>query len=279
MSYAAIAQLLSGQRPFYLYRFARGSSEWLFTSRPGDIERAVGGVSGTTWTASAVSHGRIPDSDQAFRSELTITFPLSDEFAFGLIEGFEFEPVSVRIWRGFLNDQDNELVTQFVGQVLSASPEDDGRIRLICMTDLAAMQRKGLAAVIQRPCRHPLYGRGCGLTLADWQESGDVLSISSDGRVVEVDGLGYFGEGYFLGGVLSWNGRHSMILRQDVDEVTIRDAIPGLVAAVGEGTETVDVAPGCPLTRTACEERFDNLLNFGGFPWMSDNPFDGRQVF
>jgi hypothetical protein len=61
--------------------------------------------------------------------------------------------------------------------------------------------------------------------------------------------------------------------------VTLVNPIPGLVAAVGAGATNVKIAPGCPLARSVCNDRFANILNFGGFPFISDNIFDGRQLF
>ena len=37
MSFAAIASLLSGQRPFYLYLFRKGGLEFRFTSLPSNV--------------------------------------------------------------------------------------------------------------------------------------------------------------------------------------------------------------------------------------------------
>lgn len=277
MSLASIARALSGKRPFFLYAFQRGGVVTLLTSRPEAIVRTMPGFAGNLWAPASISHGRIPDSDQAFRSELEVTIPLSSLFSGQLIAAFDFTPATITIWRGFLNDPAGEVVPMFRGRVLSAQPTDEGLCILTCMTEIAALQIKGLSAVIQRPCRHVLYGRGCGLNLAGWQTPGTIASINSNGLGLRIAGL--TGEDYYRGGILQWGDRFEMILTHHGDALTLADDIPQLVTAAGAGGLVVLLAPGCNLTSSDCIGRFNNFLNFGGFPWMSENPFDGRQIF
>jgi hypothetical protein len=40
------------------------------------------------------------------------------------------------------------------------------------------------------------------------------------------------------------------------------------------GDALVALYPGCDHTRETCKDKFDNLANYGGFPWIpSKNPF------
>lgn len=277
MSFAAIAAALAGKRPFYLYLLKRDGVEVRYTAGPEPLVATLPGVAGDTWQPRAVSHNRIPDTDQSFRSEVLITLPLTDEFAFDLLGRVEFTPVSVFIWRGFFNDPTNTVVPIFRGKVLSVQPREQGTISLSCMTDLAALQRKGLAAVLQRPCRHALYGRGCNLNIQDWQVSGEVLDVA--GSAVQVDTAAGQPDGYYRGGVFTWQGRHTMILQHSGSLLGLASAVPDLAETWSEQSVSVLIAPGCTLSRSVCHERFNNIRNYGGFPWVSDNPFEGKQVF
>jgi len=41
----------------------------------------------------------------------------------------------------------------------------------------------------------------------------------------------------------------------------------------------VKIYPGCDRVRATCESKFDNLDNFGGFPWIpTKNPFGGSSI-
>jgi hypothetical protein len=208
---------------------------------------------------------------------LKITAPLSATVSEDAVGNLGFRPMSITIWRGDLNDA--EVVVVFKGRVLSASPQDDGQCVFSCMTEMAALQRKGLPAVIQRPCRHVHYGRGCGLVLSAWQTELPVASISADGTTVSITGATDEADGYYQLGTIEFGGQFEMMLTHVGDVVTLVNPIPGLVAAVGAGATNVKIAPGCPLARSVCNDRFSNIANFGGFPFISDNVFDGRQLF
>jgi uncharacterized phage protein (TIGR02218 family) len=277
MSLSAIAAWASGSRPYHLYLFQKGDVQYQYASTKNAITKTIAGVASSTWPGAAIAHDRIPDSDQAARSELKIIAPLSQDISADSIGDLGFDTTSVTIWRG--DETDAEVVVVFKGRVLSANPQDNGTCVFSCMTEMAALQRKGLPAVIQRPCRHVHYGRGCGLTLADWQTELPVASISADGTTLSITGANAQANGYYQLGTLEWNGRFEMMLTHVGNTVTLVGPIAGLVEAVGAGAVNVKIAPGCPLSRAVCNDRFSNIANFGGFTFISDNIFDGRQVF
>lgn len=280
MTFSAIAGLLSGQRPFYLYLFRRAGVEYRYTTLPANLERTVSGVTGTTWAASAISHGRIPYSSESYRSEFPVTLPLSDEFARLFLAPVGVEVATVTVWRGFLNDPDAELVVQYKGGVLGAKPRQDGTIVLTCMSELSGLRRKGLTAVIQRPCRHALYHGGCGLDLADYLTTAAITAMTTDGLTLTVPVADAQPDGYFSAGVFQYGTSREMIAQHTGETLKLAAPVPGLTAAFAAsgGALTVSIAPGCNLTRDTCLTRFDNLNNFGGFPWLTDTPFDGRSI-
>lgn len=276
MSLADIAAWASGSRPFHLYLFQRGEVQYQFASTA-TRTKVIPGASSSTWEGLAISHDRIVDSDQAARSELKVTAPLSSEIAEASIGIIGLKPMSLTIYRGDANTE--EVVAIFKGRVLSASPDEEGLCVFTCMTEMAALQRKGLAAVIQRPCRHVHYGRGCGLVLSEWQVELPVASISPSGKSLVITGANAQPNGYYRLGLLEWSSQFEMMLTHSGNTVTLVNPIPGLVEAVGLGAVNVKIAPGCPLSRDVCNNRFSNIENFGGFPFISDNVFDGRQLF
>ena len=273
MTFAAIAQLVSGQRPFFLYAFAKGTTEYLFTNRNFDISWTIPGVTGTLWTPSSISHDRVPDATEAFRSEFTIQVPLTDAFARTFLNGLSYQDLRVTVWKGFLNDPDEELAVVYKGTLISITPDSRGVIRMSFMTAVANLQRKGLAAVIQRPCRHALYGRNCGVVRTSFQLTADVDSVISGGSAVTISEAGAEADGYYSGGVIEFGGQLEMILKHVGTRLDFALAIPTLMVG-----SSVQISPGCNLTQSVCLNRFNNLENFGGFPFIQDTPFDGRSI-
>jgi hypothetical protein len=281
MTFAAIANLISGQRPFYLYRFARSGEETLFTSLPYDLTRTVAGVTGTLWRGEnvTIAHGKIPNTTENYRAEFPITLPASDPLARSFLAPIGIARTSLTIWKGFLNDTDAELIVQYRGRVAAARPSDSGTITLSCLSEISALSRKGLAAVIQRPCRHVHYGDGCRLTLADWQVAGSVSAITTNGLQVTVAAASAQPDGYYRGGILQYGDGLEMILAHTGSTLRLAARVPGMVEDFPSlGALPVTIAPGCNLTRQTCLEKFDNIDNFGGFPWIADTPFDGRSI-
>ena len=44
-------------------------------------------------------------------------------------------------------------------------------------------------------------------------------------------------------------------------------------------SDAVTLYPGCARNRETCKNKFNNILNFGGWPWIPlRNPFDGRSL-
>lgn len=286
MTYSAVARLLSGKRPFMLMQIKRGLEEALYCDQDrADLEFVIPGVVGSLWSASGFSIGNVPDTSVSARADLPITFPKSDEFVQSLQGGSSYDLIEVTIWHGYFNDPDSELVVLFAGEVLSVAPGDRGEVVLKCMTEMSALERRGLTTVVQRPCTRRLYRPGCNLKLADWQVEFELSSISEDGSVVEFyqPSSSSYEPNYFKAGVFEYSGRLLWIM-DHVNQVIVLEApatqLLGDVLAHASGDDpiTIKLAPGCNLTTQLCLQRFNNLLNYGGLPHMGSNPFDGRSL-
>jgi hypothetical protein len=83
-----------------------------------------------------------------------------------------------------------------------------------------------------------------------------------------------------------------MILKQDGNTLYITWGIPfleeyspgqgsgyGYSYGNSYGSQTVNLYPGCNKSMDHCINRFDNILNYGGFPWIpGKNPFGGTSI-
>lgn len=290
MSVSDIAALISGKRPIWLYEFAKGNTRWYFTAlRDEVIEPPIFWSRPyyfTTdplfftrqWDARTISHGRISQSAHSYRSELLIKMPLSDTFARQFLGPIGFAKTRVTIWHGYANDPDNQRIVKYTGSVVGAKADEGGTIELVCQSELASLDRKALPAVMQRPCRHALYGAGCWLTLADWQVSATATALGASGLNVTVPGASAAADNHYRGGVLEFGDVREMITAHTGSALTLAARVPGLAEAIAaDGSAPVKIAPGCNLSTANCDA-FGNIENFGGFPFMADTPFDGRSI-
>lgn len=275
MSYANFISLVSGKRPIWLYEFTRLGQTVRFARSRSDIA-----AMGQTWQSRVLRHTRFMRTGVIEQRAVTeLVFPQSDDWAQRYRRGGAYFDNSLTVWHGFLNDPDAEFVVKFRGRVVG-SRSALTQIVLLAENSMTEQRRRARPAVMQRLCRHALYHDGCGLNIANFEISANLSALA--GRVATVAEAAGQPDGYYAGGVLTYNGVRQSISRHSGSALTLAGSIPDLgadLAAAGGAGLSVAIAPGCTLTRATCHDRFDNLANFGGFPWIVGSPFDGRKLF
>lgn len=270
MSYSSLLTSTFGKRPIWLYEFLRDGSTTRLCSARSDYTDD----DSILWTSAAITHTRFRTTSAIGRAETQIVFPQSDTLARSYLSDLSYSDNSVTIYHEFKDQSPSARVTKFQGRVIGTRPMFT-RITLIAENRFTESRRKALAAVMQKPCRHALYHAGCGLSIGDFETAGSMTDLA--GNVATVTEASGFTGGHFSGGVFTWNGKRQLITKHVGDELTLLGPVLGLSEA---GTpQSVTLAPGCNLTRDTCLNRFDNLDNFGGFPWMDESPFDGKTLF
>ncbi|MEX0368802.1 MAG: phage BR0599 family protein [Ruegeria sp.] len=281
MTYDQLETSTAEGRPLFLYRFAEGSETWRFTNRATDWVVPGGTLADepgdTTWTASALSHGSVIQSGDPRRTDLGLAFPLSDPFARRYLGPRGSAVTTLTVFRGHEQVLD-ELVAHWKGRIVSAWVEGV-RITLQAESLFTAMRRQGVRARYQRLCRHVLYAGGCRLDIADFLVSGTATARS--GLQITVPEAAAQPDGWYRGGVLRHAGVPGFIIGHVGTTLTLAGRMPALKAEIDDPgvTASVELAPGCDLRRETCVTRFNNLLNFGGFPDIPGrNPFGGTSI-
>lgn len=262
MSYSTSVQ--SG-RVRELYAFTDGATTWRYTS----ADRAVTAMT-HTWESAPIGRGSIDETGEIHRAVLAITLPITDAFARGFVSDQADRQVSVTMWSEAAAD---DWAVAWRGRVVGASISGEV-VTLNCESVFTSMRRPGLRARFTKGCRHALYGRGCGLDPDDFDTAGTVSAVA--GAVVTVTGANAQADGWWVGGMLRGpDGTTRMIVAHAGNNLTISRAIAGLAVS-----DAVLIYPGCDHTRGTCHTKFNNVLNYGGFPWIPQvNPFGGGSVF
>lgn len=285
MSYDLIETATGEGRPYFLYLFAEGSQLWRFTSRAGAWISPAGAVGDETedltWAASAVSHGSILQSSDPRRVDLSVSFPLSDPFARRYLGPRGRAVTTLTIFRGH-EQVPGEVVAHWKGRVVSARVAGQ-LITLRCESLFTALRRNGIRARYQRLCRHALYAGGCRLNIEDHFVAATASAYA--GLSLTVAGAAGYPVGWFRGGVLRHAGLMGFITGHNGVAITLAGRLPELEAAItaalalGPASVPVEIAPGCDLRRETCKGKFNNLLNYGGFPDIPGrNPFGGGSI-
>lgn len=268
MTYSAFDTSVESGQPVELYQFTQGTTNWYYTNAEADLDYL-----GVTYKSAAVSRTDVNQTEEMNKLNLTLTFPRDHEFA-SLYLGMSPELVTTfMVKRAHTSDAtDHEFVVYWRGRIMSGKATGS-HIELECESVFTSIRRPGLRARYQRTCRHTLYGLACGVSQASFAVSGLVTSIT--GNNVVVTSAGGHPDGYFTGGMIkSPDDTLRFIVGHTGAILTLSRPLFNL-----KGGDTVQIFPGCDHLKATCITKFDNLLNFGGFPFIPiRNPFDGSSI-
>lgn len=253
-----------------------------FTDHDEDI--VFGGVtfeaaSGFTGTAIERSLGLAIDN-------MTASGALqSERIAAGDIDAGRYDGAAVRLWLVNWRSPDQRHLL-FSGEVGEITLRENGY----------EVELRGLSEPLNRPVGRR-YNRACDAEVGDLRCGFDVskpgfLAEGSVGEVISSRkftalGLSAFANGWFSDGVLTWeSGRFAGTkLRVGAHRSFGEAAILELPEDQPEGAspgDTFSIVAGCDKSSGICRSKFDNILNFRGFPhipgdgWITAHPVEGE---
>lgn len=269
MSYQEYDESVQDGLPIHVFQFVHEGETYRLT----DLARAVTAL-GQTWEPSGLIQGTITQSRELNKDVYTLRLPRSHPVGQIFMSGVQDSITSVTVFRGYLDDPDEEFITYWKGRVATPKIEQN-LVVLDCEPITTALRRPGLRARYLRNCRHALYGRGCNLEKDDSQFVTTDAITAVNGLVVTVPAASEQNDGYYTGGLLQTpSGEYRFIKQHSGSNLTLNKTHASLVV-----TGSVNIHPGCDRTVTVCLNRFNNLDNFGGVPYLPTiNPFGGSSI-
>jgi len=246
--------------PVELYKFGVLNQEWYYTS--GDEEVVYGG---NTYQPSPISRTSPEQSREGGYTKLTLTVQRDHEIAQRYRVYVPLSAMTLTIFR--YHRGDGETIAFWVGRIRAVTWEGDFA-KIECEPISAQLSRDGLRYQFQTQCNHMLYGPGCGLSAVSYKVQGQVEAV--DGNTVTASAFSSEADGYFKAGYLFRDLDYRMIVNHVGDTVTL--LLPFESLSVGT---LVDAYAGCDRSKATCRDKFDNVLNYGGFPFVPrKNPFN-----
>lgn len=266
--------------PKELYRFVEGETVWNFTSADENEE-----YNGELYVSSAIGRNEVESKNELSRANIEISFSIDDAFARRYLKSVIDEVVTLTIFR---KESDGTVSVVWKGRLSSLKP-NIAEIVLVFESVFTSLRRPGLRIRYQRSCPHTLYGKGCTLIKEDFGVTGVVTNYEKN--VVKMPIAATYPSGYFTAGIIEApDGSLRFITNHYQDTLTLirsLDNLAELFAAKGYGNSygwaygdlTARIYPGCDRLRETCNDKFNNMDNYGGFPFIPlKNPFGGSSI-
>lgn len=246
-----------------------------------------------TYKPEIISADDIEITDETEAKTLTIRVPRKSSIAGLFLVYAPIEQLWLNIYRKHWNDEDAEFIRYWTGMVAGVEYTED-YANLICKPIDTAFNKLGLWKNYASKCQHMLYDVRCKVNIALPQYFQNVtLTAVNNGIYLESNGFGLWSNfidvgtgnskiksGWWATGFIrvASSGEVRMITIHgteggdgyiDNTKVTILTAINGLKAG-----DVIEVYAGCARDIDTCVNKFDNVVNFGGFPFIPlNNPF------
>lgn len=237
-----------------LYKFSTGSSVTCYTSYP--LSRWF---LGDNYTSVPITRTGFTETDKLDPVTLTVTAP-ADGTMLSYVANAPLEPTRLTLYRALYSDiTDYELL--FSGVMLQPSFSKNV-VKMPFESMAHVLKRRYPRYVYQSWCNHEVFDSGCKLVASAWRVAGTVSGVS--GSSITVTACASYGDGYFTAGYVTSGTDARMITKQEGATLYLHMPFDSRVEV---GT-SVSVYPGCPGSPDVCQERFDNLAHFFGFPYI-----------
>lgn len=263
-------------QPVELYQFIYGLEADMMTPVDFTYTDAAAPVTHDTITYDPlpIMRSDLETKGDMSANELKITVPRSS----GIADLFSSFPptrvISVRIREGNVPNPDDpsswalgeNFPTVWLGRVLEAQ-HDGAETVLSCEAATVSMRRPGLRRHFQWPCPLVLYGSRCNANKASKTFTVNTTVLNGVQITLAAGWEGAYSKNNYLGGMVEWDGptghEYRMITKVSGNTLTLLGPVRDLTAG-----DPIDIVLGCPHTLAGCENLHDNIVNYGGQPYI-----------
>lgn len=255
-----------------LYKFVKNDVDIYTVTSSDEAETYLG----DTYVPIEIGRTEAEGKGDMTRQSVTITMSVDNTTAQEWFIASQDFPITLTIY----SKVDDQYEVEWKGRMTGGAPKG-ANFEFTFESVFTSMRRTGLRQVFQINCPFALYGSGCTLDKADFAEAGTVTDVT--GNVVTVPEADSFADGFFNAGIFEDSEGNLRFITSHVgDQITLIRALTPLVdyvAANGYTGLTCTLYPGCDRTSQTCDDKFSNLANYGGFPFMpTKNPFSGTSI-
>lgn len=182
--------------------------------------------------------------------------------------GGALDGARVVIERAFFRDWETvvDTVVIFSGRVSDVSGSRS-TVKVAVKSDIELLNVSSPRNIYQSGCMRTLYDQGCGVDKKAFTVNGRV--IAGENTAVSLKSNLNQANGYFDQGVIRFTGGRNAGLTRTVKShadgvLTFALRLPE-VPRVGD---TFQIYPGCDKRQATCQNKFQNVVHFRGFPYI-----------
>lgn len=177
-----------------------------------------------------------------------------------------YDGARVKIYR--VNWQDPSSYITMPGGYLSELKDSDRGVGVFQLVNLSSRANQSTGRTLIPTCDADVGDARCGVNLASFTTSGTVIS-SSNRKNFTASGFSE-ADGYFNYGVITWTSGANSGLRSEVKIYASLGTfeLVNPTQEVISGGDTFTATAGCDRLKETCKNKFDNLVNFRGFPFV-----------
>jgi uncharacterized phage protein (TIGR02218 family) len=275
MSYESQESSAEGGAPIELYRIT-GAETFLYTS------------SATPYQDGSQVYEPVPIKRTAptinskeSSANISLKFPFNNPFVARYLGGVPPEPDTVTIFRVHRSDTQAEIRRFWYGTVSSVKFADT----TATVSLLGVMSKLGAQlpiATYSWMCNHSLYDDRCGVPKGTNTFTFTVSGLSQDGLTVSLTDFGQASSqvttdvSFFNGGIFTAPenvGQRTALRFTEVDTNSYEVVLLVPTSDLQIGNQ-VTITAGCDHSIQNCYSRFNNVQNYGGYPFIPTlNPF------
>lgn len=272
MTYAFRERSGNSATPTEMFDFYRGGVHWRYTNADRELE-----LFGERWKPIPISRSNLSSGPEVSKSKLKVEAPRTIE----VYEQFRVAPpgsaIGCTVYSHHYGDDDVQAVPEWTGVVV-ACVRRDSKVTLHCEPAYSAMQAHGLRRKFQRQCPHVLYGPGCKVNKEEFKVIGTVDDLTA--TTMTCSAASAFPDFYFEGGFIEWYDNLDLLDQRSIEEHVGSSIRLAYTLKHIENGQEIALYPGCNHTMEMCNDVFDNILNYGGTPYIPEkNPYKGQPVF
>jgi len=262
--------------PIELYHFQRGVASWFYTSYDEPVTFAA-----NTYIPVPLRRSAIEAIQDVSKNSVKLRTTRRLDFAQQYIANVPSDTVVLTITRMHAGDLDPAIVWR--GRVVNVKHMDD-EVEIVCQSIYSSLKRPGLRRLYQINCPHILYGPQCQVPKNTVQiittlTGATGVTLTSPDFIIAINPL--YNPTWLSGGSIEINTAglidRRFIVNHDNAGGVLTINLPAPTMQVGS---IVTAFPGCPHSLAACDEKFNNSENYGGFPYIpGKNPMNGTPVF